>query len=53
MDYAHLFGLEQNLEARISASIPTAILIAISTGPYLTGLARLLHTELYCRPREG
>ena len=36
---------------RISAMIPTAIIIALSTGPYLTNQARLFHTMLYCRPK--
>jgi hypothetical protein len=35
----------------ISAIVPTAILIVVSTGPYLTSLARLLHTMPYCRAK--
>ena len=36
---------------RIFANIPTAKLIAFSTGPYMTSLARHLHTTPYCKPK--
>jgi hypothetical protein len=53
LKYAHLFGLEQNLIGRISANIPAAKLIAVSTGPVLTSLAGRLYTMHYCRPKGG
>ena len=55
MNYAYLFGLGKDLMVSFLlwafANIPTAKLIAFSTGPCLTVPARMLHMMCYCRSK--